>query len=59
MAGADGSRWAPVMAAAGGPTVMTFDTALMMKVMTVSLILGPSPAHGRREIRESLTRLSH
>jgi len=47
------------MAAAGGPTVMTFDTALMMKVMTVSLILGPSPAHGRREIRESLTRLSH
>ncbi|EXI73921.1 MAG: hypothetical protein AW07_02059 [Candidatus Accumulibacter sp. SK-11] len=40
-------------------TVMTVGTPLMMKVMTVSLIPGPSPALGRREIRESLTRLSH
>jgi RNA-binding protein YhbY len=31
----------------------------MMKVMTVSLIPDPSPAAGRREIRESRVRLSH
>ena len=40
-------------------TVMTVEIPRMMKVMTVSLIPGPSPALGRREIRESLTRLSH
>ncbi|EXI71379.1 MAG: hypothetical protein AW07_03711 [Candidatus Accumulibacter sp. SK-11] len=38
---------------------MTFDTRLRMKVMTVFLITGPSPAHRRREIRESQSRLSH
>ncbi|EXI70729.1 MAG: hypothetical protein AW07_03859 [Candidatus Accumulibacter sp. SK-11] len=38
---------------------MTCDTTQMLKVMTASLIPGPSPAHGRREIRESLRRLSH
>jgi len=37
---------------------MTVETPLMMKVMTVALIPGPSPANGRREIRDSLTRLS-
>ncbi|EXI73884.1 MAG: hypothetical protein AW07_02020 [Candidatus Accumulibacter sp. SK-11] len=41
------------------PTVMTFATPVMMKVMTVSLVPCPSPAHERREIRESQTRLSH
>jgi len=40
------------------PTVMTVEIPRMMKVMTVALIPGPSPARGRREIRESLTRLS-
>ncbi|HCN67668.1 MAG TPA: hypothetical protein DIT03_05220 [Candidatus Accumulibacter sp.] len=40
-------------------TVMTVETPVMMKVMTVALIPDPSPACGRREIRESLTRLSH
>ena len=40
-------------------TVMTVEIPRMMKVMTVSLIPDPSPARGRREIRESLTRLSH
>jgi len=39
-------------------TVMTVEKPLMMKVMTASLMPGPSPAPGRREIRESLTRLS-
>ena len=43
----------------GTLTVMTVETPLMMKVMTVALIPGPSPAHGRREVRESQTRLSH
>jgi len=38
---------------------MTVETPRMTKVMTVSLIPGPSPANGRREIRESLTRLAH
>jgi len=38
---------------------MTVETPLSMKVMTVSLIAGPSPAYGSREIRESLTRLAH
>jgi len=42
-----------------GLTVMTVETPVMMKVMTVPLIPDPSPACGRREIRESLTRLSH
>ncbi|EXI73198.1 MAG: hypothetical protein AW07_02812 [Candidatus Accumulibacter sp. SK-11] len=32
---------------------------MMMKGMTVPLIPDPYPACGRREIRESLTRLSH
>ena len=36
---------------------MTVET-LQMAVITVSLIPGPSPAHGGRELRESLTRLS-
>ncbi|EXI72912.1 MAG: hypothetical protein AW07_03048 [Candidatus Accumulibacter sp. SK-11] len=37
---------------------MTVEAPPMMKVMTVSLVPGPSPVHGRREIHESLTRLS-
>ncbi|EXI86482.1 MAG: hypothetical protein AW12_02153 [Candidatus Accumulibacter sp. BA-94] len=40
-------------------TVMTVETPLMMKVMTVALLPGRFPAPGRRAIRESLTRLSH
>ena len=38
---------------------MTVETTLMMKVMTVSEIPGPSPAPGSREILEAQTRLSH
>jgi len=41
------------------PTAITVETTVMMKVITVPLILDPSPACGRREIRESLPRLSH
>jgi len=37
---------------------MTAETNLMINVITVSLIAEPSPAHGKRAIRESLTRLS-
>jgi len=38
---------------------MTVEIPRMMKVMAVSLFPGSSPGRGRREIRESLTRLSH
>ncbi|EXI69499.1 MAG: hypothetical protein AW07_04242 [Candidatus Accumulibacter sp. SK-11] len=40
-------------------TAMTVATPPIMKATTVSLIPGPSPAHGKRAILESLTRLSH
>ncbi|EXI91487.1 MAG: hypothetical protein AW12_01258 [Candidatus Accumulibacter sp. BA-94] len=49
----------PAGQATGSLTVMTVEIPRMVKVMTVSLFPGPSPARGRREIRESLTRLSH
>jgi len=39
--------------------VMTVETPLMMKAMTVSRIAGSSPLAGRREIRESRMRLPH
>jgi len=37
---------------------MTVETLLIKKIMTVSPIPDPSPAHGRREIRESRPGLS-
>jgi len=38
---------------------MNVEAVLIMMVTAASLITGPSPAQGRREIRESLARLSH
>jgi hypothetical protein len=38
---------------------MTVEIPRMMKVMTVPLFPGPFSREGRREVRESLARLSH
>jgi hypothetical protein len=40
-------------------TVMTIETPQIMKVMTVSPLPRPFSRERRREIRESLARLSH